>query len=170
MLVNRRTAMTALSVVTVLLFSACTTELDRTRVETLAKVAGDDAWGDRIWGPSADPLPDTFIPVDPVPPETGWRRVAHWDGNGARTTELFSVDAEWQIVWQSGARADDSPLRIRAFAIPGDVMVANVSQDGASPVSALHLKSGGTFYLRVDGTGGPWQVSVEVPSSVAGDR
>ncbi|MDH3733947.1 MAG: hypothetical protein OEU54_10455 [Gemmatimonadota bacterium] len=168
MSVNRRIASTACALA-VLAVTACTTELERTRVETLAKMSSESSWGDSVWGPSADPLPDTFIPVDPVPPETGWRRVADWNGDGVRKTELFSVDAEWQIVWRSGAREGDRPLRIKAFAIPGDVLVANVSQDGESQISALHLRGGGTFYLEVEGAGGPWHVAVEVPTNL-GDR
>ncbi|MDX1395349.1 MAG: hypothetical protein R3195_13255 [Gemmatimonadota bacterium] len=150
----------------VLVVGACTTELDRTRVQTFGKPAPTSSWGDVVWGPSREPLPSSFEPIEPVPEESGWERVSEWAGDGTRKTELFSVDAEWQIVWRSGAREGDRPLQIKAFAIPGDVLVANVSQDGETQVSALHLRGGGTFYLEVDGSGGPWHVAIEVPRNV----
>jgi hypothetical protein len=149
----------------VLLSAACATEIDRQQVQTFQKPTPESSWGDAVWGPSAE-LPNTFERIEPVEPEDGWRTVADWNGEGQRKTELFSVDSEWQIVWRTGEREDDQPLQIRAYAIPGDILVANVSQDGESQVSALHLRGGGTFYLQVDGVGGSWHVAVEVPSRV----
>jgi hypothetical protein len=167
---HRRRLRTPVSILAaVLVLGACTTELDRTRVQTFAKASADASWGDEIWGPSQEPLPRSFILVDPAPPETGWERVSEWAGDGVRETELFSVDEEWQIVWQSRARRGEAPLRIKAFAIPGDILIANVTQDGESPMSALHLRGGGTFYLKVDGSGGPWHVAIEVPRPVQRD-
>ena len=145
------------------LFAACATELDRTQVQTFAKPTPDASWGDLIWGPSSEII-SSLDAVEPEVPEEGWRRVADWNGDGSRKTELFSVDSEWQIVWQTGEREDDQPLQIKAYAIPGDILVADVSQDGESQVSALHLRGGGTFYLEVDGSGGPWHVAIEVPA------
>ncbi|MFV1987008.1 MAG: hypothetical protein ACC682_06990 [Gemmatimonadota bacterium] len=159
---RRRFLVSASFLASVLLLGACTSEYDRSP-GTFDKLSAEDSWGDHVWGPSRAPLPDSFTPLKPEPPETGWERLSEWAGEGVRETELFSVDEEWQIIWQSGAREGDKPLRIKAFAIPGDILVANVSQDGESRVSALHLRGGGTFYLLVDGSGGPWHVAIEVP-------
>ena len=163
MLVHGRQFRTSVSLLgVVLVCGACMTEIDRTRVGTFTKPTEESSWGDGVWGPSRS-LPESFAYVEPVPEETGWERVSEWAGDGVRKTELFSVDAEWQIVWRSGVREGGKPLSIKAYAIPGDILVANVSQDGESPVSALHLRGGGTFYLEVDGAGGPWHVAIEVP-------
>lgn len=156
--VSRSSTIVALAV-----FGACTTEIDRTRVQTFVKPTPDASWGDLIWGPSSE-IPTALQAVEPEAPAEGWKRVADWNGDGVRKTELFSVDSEWQIVWRTGERDRDQPLQIKAYAIPGDILIANVSQDGGSQVSALHLRGGGTFYLEVDGSGGPWHVAIEVPS------
>lgn len=164
MLDHRRRILTFVSLLAaVIVLGGCTTEIDRTRVETFPKPTPESSWGDGVWGPSREPLPQGFAVAEPAPQDPGWERVSEWAGDGTRKTELFSVDAEWQIVWSSGAREGDQPLSIKAFAIPGDILVANVSQDGESPVAALHLRGGGTFYLQVDGAGGPWHVAIEVP-------
>lgn len=149
-----------LSLLGILALTACVT----TGME--GDLAGDTRptpWGDRYWGPSVEPLPDSFLPSERALPQTGWERVAEWTGDDSRRTQLFSVDSEWQIVWRSGPRSPEMPLTIKAFAIPDNILVANLSQAGESQEIALHLRGGGTFYLEVTGDGGPWHVAIEIP-------
>jgi len=136
-----------------------------TLVESVASSRADrddppraERWGDRYWG-TALPL----VRVEPVVAASAWVTVEEWAGEASTRTEVFGVRSEWTLVWRSGNRPVDQPLRIEARRFPGDEVVARISVDGQTPASSLHLNGQGQYYLSISGDGGGWYVAVELP-------
>lgn len=126
-------------------------------------------WGDPYWKPGdAGPGPGTLAIGkrlhSGVPLETGWVRQHDWVGDGSAETEPFRVETSWKLVWRSGDRASDDPLRMEVYRESDGALMARVTQDGASETSSLQLPEPGAYYVRIAGGGGQWYVAVEVPA------
>lgn len=88
--------------------------------------------------------------------EKQWVLVKSWSGDGAKTTEQFTVGAEWRLDWVN----DGSYLGVTVYDVRSDLpieLAANTTQKGSD---STFLHKAGTYYLKVNAIG-PWKIAVQ---------
>ncbi len=89
-------------------------------------------------------------------PKPEWSRIIGWEGNGAKTTEPFTIDGTmWRIEWENSGLL----LQVFLYRLNGDLVSVpiNTSEKGED-VSYVYEK--GEFYITINATG-KWRINIE---------
>ncbi len=89
-------------------------------------------------------------------PKPEWSRIVGWEGNGAKTTEPFTIDGTmWRIKWENSGLL----LQVFLYRLNGDLVSVpiNTSEKGKD-VSYVYEK--GEFYITINATG-KWRINIE---------
>jgi hypothetical protein len=120
---------------------------------------------------SADvPPPATYLPAPEPnngPPETlTWHRLLTLKGDAGRQTDLFPVQGKtWRVLWHNQdkpgkAYANTSALFINAFP-KDDTIPQKVCAKLGTGGDATELQGPGNYYLKIEASGGSWELAVE---------
>ena len=107
--------------------------------------------------PSPTPTPTPT----PTPAPSGWREIARWTGNGAKSTEKFTVPNEWRLTWScDGTGYSAWYFGVYVYKGNGDLfkLAANTAAPG-SDTSVFH--EGGEFYLEINTVGVSYTILIE---------
>jgi hypothetical protein len=115
------------------------------------------------------PPPSTYRP----PPESAgapgtlsWHRLFTLSGEDSKKSDLFGIQAkQWRVLWHNQDQPGDaykntSALFINAFPKDDTVPQKVCSKVGSGDDSA-ELIGPGNFYLKVEASGGSWELAVE---------
>jgi len=113
------------------------------------------------------PPPDTYLPApdtEGAPGTKSWHRLFTLKGNDTRQTDLFHVDGRtWRVLWHNQdppKLQNTSALFINAFP-KDDTIPQKVCSKLGSGGDATELQGPGNYYLKVEASGGSWELAVE---------
>ena len=95
-------------------------------------------------------------------PDAGkiWAVTKNWQGTGARETEMFTVTGHWRVDWLFSPTSSNSVFQVFIYASDGrTLMQMAANSHGGSDTS--FWAGPGTFFLRINATGGDWKVGVQ---------
>ena len=114
--------------------------------------------------------PASYLPPSPdersMPGSYGWHRLFTLSGADSRNTDLFHVKGKtWRVVWHNQdkdgkAFANTSGLLIDAFP-KNDTIPQKVCAKVGSGGETQELQGPGNFYLKIEASGGSWELAVE---------
>jgi len=113
--------------------------------------------------------PETYLPrpeTEGAPGTMSWHRVFTLKGDDTRQTDLFSVHGKtWRVLWHNQDKpgkeyANTSALFINAFP-KDDTIPQKVCAKLGSGGDATELQGPGNYYLKVEASGGSWELAVE---------
>jgi hypothetical protein len=119
--------------------------------------------------PSAPPPPSTYLPPPPASEASGaesWHRIITLSGSDSRDTGLFHIDGStWRVLWHNldkpgTAYQNTSALFINAFPKDDTIPQKVCSKLGTGGDSA-ELIGPGNYYLKIEASGGSWELAVE---------
>jgi len=123
--------------------------------------------------PAADDTaapPSTYLPPEDKlsgPPGTlSWHRLFTLKGDDTQQSELFHIDGRtWRVLWHNqdkpgAAYANTSALFINAFP-KDDTIPQKVCAKLGSGGDSTELVGPGNYYLKVEASGGSWELAVE---------
>jgi len=115
------------------------------------------------------PPPASYLP-DPEPPGApgvlSWHRLFVLSGTDNKTTDLFHIQGkQWRVLWHNQDKAgkefqNTSALFVNAFP-RDDTIPQKVCAKLGTGGDATELMGPGNFYLKIEGSGGSWEVAVE---------
>jgi Spy/CpxP family protein refolding chaperone len=115
--------------------------------------------------PPASYLPDA--PPEDAPPGTlSWHRLFTLKGDDLKQTDIFQVRGRtWRVQWHNQdkpgkAFANTSALFINAFP-KDDTIPQKVCAKLGSGGDATELQGPGNYYLKIEASGGSWELAVE---------
>ena len=118
----------------------------------------------------APPPPSTYLPApesEDAPPGTmSWHRLFTLKGDAAKQTDLFQIRGRtWRVLWHNldkpgKAYANTSALFINAFP-KDDTIPQKVCSKLGSGGDSSELQGPGNYYLKVEASGGSWELAVE---------
>lgn len=118
--------------------------------------------------PSPPPPPASYLP----PPESapagspGWHRLFSLSGTDSRDTDLFHIQGhQWRVVWHNQdkpgkAYLNTSALFLNAFP-KDDTIPQKVCAKLGSGGDSTQLTGPGNYYVKVEASGGSWEMAVE---------
>jgi hypothetical protein len=113
------------------------------------------------------PTPDHPPPASYLPaPTDGWRRLFTLAGSDSKTTDPYPIASrQWRVVWHNQdkpgpAFENTSALFISAFP-NGDTIPQKVCAKLGSGGDKAELLGPGTFHLKIEASGGSWELAVE---------
>ena len=116
------------------------------------------------------PPPSTYLPPENKlsgPPGTlSWHRLFTLKGDDTQQSELFHVDGRtWRVLWHNQdkpgqAYANTSALFINAFP-KDDTIPKKVCAKLGSGGDSTELAGPGNYYLKIEASGGSWELAVE---------
>jgi len=129
--------------------------------------------------PSAQPVP-TPVAATPPPPSTylpppesegasgtkSWRRLFALKGNESKESDLFQIQGRtWRVLWHNQDRPgkiyeNTSAVFINAFP-KDDTIPQKVCSKLGSGGDSAELNGPGNYYLKIEASGGSWEVAVE---------
>jgi hypothetical protein len=113
-------------------------------------------------GKIAAPPSARVLTSEPAPVEPGkaWVATQLWQGSSNRVTESFTVGAHWRVDWLYNPPQSGGILQVFIYSADGALMhmAANTQQSG--PDSSFWAGPG-TYYLKVNSTGGDWKLDVQ---------
>jgi hypothetical protein len=140
--------------------------------------------------PSATPAPSSAAPTSPAavdtpatppappatylqPPEPDnapgtkwWHRLFTLSGTDGKTSDVFHIQGrQWRVIWHNQDHpgteyANTSALFISAFP-KGDTVPQKVCSKLGSGGDITELDGPGNFYLKIEASGGSWELAVE---------
>jgi hypothetical protein len=119
--------------------------------------------------PSAPPPPSTYLPEPEAPGPPGvasWNRILTLSGDDSKTSDLFHIQGKhWRVLWHNQDRPGDtykntSALFISAFPKDDNIPKKICSKLGSGGDST-DVTGGGDYYLKVEASGGHWELAVE---------
>jgi hypothetical protein len=120
--------------------------------------------------PAPPPPPSTYLPApepDDAPPGTlSWHRLFTLKGSDGQQTDLFQIRGRtWRVQWHNLDKpgkdyANTSALFINAFP-KDDTIPQKVCAKLGSGGDASELQGPGNYYLKVEASGGSWELAVE---------
>jgi hypothetical protein len=120
--------------------------------------------------PVADtPPPDTYLPKPDTEGEPGtmsWHRLFTLKGDDVRQTDVFQIQGRsWRVLWHNQDKpgkvyANTSALFINAFP-KNDTIPLKVCSKLGSGGDSTELQGPGNYYLKVEASGGSWELAVE---------
>jgi len=120
-------------------------------------------------GDTPAPPPETFLPQPQTEGEPGtmwWHRLFTLKGDDTRQSDLFQVQSKtWRVLWHNQDKpgkeyANTSALFINAFP-KDDTIPYKVCAKLGSGGDSTELVGSGTYYLKVEASGGSWELAVE---------
>ncbi len=115
------------------------------------------------------PPPETFLPPPESPgaPDTkSWHRLFTLTGNDGKKSDLFKIEGrQWRVLWHNqdpdgAVYHNTSALFINAFP-KDDTIPQNVCSKLGSGGDSTELNGPGEYYLKVEASGGKWELAVE---------
>jgi len=121
--------------------------------------------------PDATPPPASYLPPEGAdnPPGQGqasWHRLFAIKGDDNRQTDVFTVHGKlWRVLWHNQDKpgklyANTSALFINAFP-RDDTIPQKVCSKLGSGGDAVEMQGPGNYYLKVEASGGSWELAVE---------
>ena len=122
--------------------------------------------------PAADatpPPPATYLPpegADNPPGVQQWHRLLTLKGTDNQQSDVFTVHGKvWRVLWHNQDKpgklyANTSALFINAFP-RDDTIPMKVSSKLGSGGDATELRGPGNYYLKIEASGGSWELAVE---------
>jgi len=119
--------------------------------------------------PAAPPTPSTYLPPaqtggDPTAP--AWHRLFTLSGTDNKDTDLFHIQGSaWRIFWHNLDKpgktyANTSALFINAYP-KDDTIPQKVCSKLGTGGDCTELAGPGNYYLKVEASGGSWELAVE---------
>jgi hypothetical protein len=85
-----------------------------------------------------------------------------WQGTGTRDTEKFTVTGHWRVDWIFSPTSSTSAFQIFVYASDGvTLMQIAASSKGAGGSDTTFWAGPGTYFLRVNSSGGDWKIGVQ---------
>ena len=122
--------------------------------------------------PTADtppPPPASYLPPegsdDPPGPQK-WHRLFDLKGTDTQQTDVFTVHGKvWRVLWHNQDKpgklyANTSALFINAFP-RDDTIPSQVCSKLGTGGDSTSMQGAGNYYLKIEGSGGSWEVAVE---------
>ena len=116
------------------------------------------------------PPPESYLPAAPesggAPGTLSWHRLFTLKGDDTRQTDLFHIEGRsWRVQWHNQDKpgktfANTSALFINAFP-KDDTIPQKVCAKLGSGGDATELEGPGNYYLKIEASGGSWEVAVE---------
>ncbi|HUB66790.1 MAG TPA: hypothetical protein VL981_04830 [Candidatus Methylacidiphilales bacterium] len=118
--------------------------------------------------PAPPPAPATYLPPAPeiTPGLQSWHRIYTLSGADNQTSDSLHIQGStWRVLWHNQDKAGDaykntSALFINAFA-KGDTIPQKVCAKLGSGGDAASLTGPGDFKLKIEASGGKWELAVE---------
>jgi len=130
--------------------------------------------------PPPPPAPPPVADATPTPPETylpkpdsegapgtmSWHRLFTLKGDDSRQSDLFRIQGRtWRVLWHNQDKpgkvyANTSALFINAFP-KDDTIPQKVSAKLGSGGDSTELQGPGNYYLKIEASGGSWELAVE---------
>jgi hypothetical protein len=119
--------------------------------------------------PTAPAPPASFLPpADPEGPPgaPSWHRLISLSGTDSRSTDIFQIQGrQWRILWhnqdkEGAAYKNTSALFLNAFP-KDDTIPQKVCAKLGSGGGSTDLVGPGNFFVKVEASGGAWELAVE---------
>jgi hypothetical protein len=119
--------------------------------------------------PTPPPPPASYLPApqtDVIPGTKTWHRLFTLSGTDAKTTDIFHIaGVQWRILWHNQDHpgsdyANTSALFINAFP-RDDSIPQKVCAKLGSGGDSTELGGPGNYYLKIEASGGSWELAVE---------
>ena len=119
--------------------------------------------------PSPPPAPASYLPpatMESTPGVKSWHRLFTLSGTEGKNSDPFQIEGRrWRVVWHNQDRPGDayantSALFINAFA-QDDTIPQQVCSKLGSGGDATQLKGSGRYSLKIEASGGSWELAVE---------
>jgi TolA-binding protein len=113
-----------------------------------------------------DPTPPPPASYLPAPDTMSWHRLFKLKGDATQQSDLFHVSGQtWRVLWHNQDKpgkeyANTSALFINAFP-KDDTIPQKVCAKLGSGGDATELQGPGNYYLKVEASGGSWELAVE---------
>jgi len=122
-------------------------------------------------GDGAAPPPATYLPPEGAdnPPGQGqpsWHRLFTLKGSDNQQSDVFTVHGKlWRVLWHNQDKpgklfANTSALFINAFP-RDDTIPEKVCSKLGTGNDSMQLQGPGNYYLKVEASGGSWELAVE---------
>jgi hypothetical protein len=115
------------------------------------------------------PPPSTYLPPpdsEGMPGTKSWHRLFTLKGDNARQTDLFQIEGRtWRVLWHNQDKSgkvyvNTSALFINAFP-RDDTIPQKVCSKLGSGGDSTELDGPGNYYLKIEASGGSWELAVE---------
>jgi hypothetical protein len=123
-----------------------------------------------ITPPPAPPAPPaTYLPApesEGAPGTKSWHRLFTMSGADGKSSDVFHIQSpQWRVLWHNQDRpgtayANTSALFINAFT-KNDTVPQKVCSKLGSGGDSTELNGPGDFYLKIEASGGTWELAVE---------
>jgi len=119
--------------------------------------------------PTPPPHIGSYLPApetEGAPGTKSWHRLFTLSGDDTRKTELFHVQGrQWRVLWHNldkpgAAYVNTSALFINAFP-KDDTIPQKVCSKLGSGGDSTELEGPGNYYLKIEASGGSWELAVE---------
>jgi hypothetical protein len=119
--------------------------------------------------PSPPPAPASYLPAPETAGAPGvatWRRLFTLSGEDSKTSDVFHIQGKhWRVLWHNQDKPGDtykntSALFISAFP-KGDNIPKKICSKLGSGGDSTDLVGGGDYSLKVEASGGHWELAVE---------
>lgn len=119
--------------------------------------------------PAPPPRPSTYLPPPEAPGMAGtmsWHRVFTLSGTDGKNSDLFHIQGrQWRVLWHNldkdgKAYENTSALFISAFP-KDDTIPQKVCSKLGTGGDGTELIGPGYFYLKIEASGGSWELAVE---------
>jgi hypothetical protein len=118
---------------------------------------------------ASPPPPSTYLPApesEGAPGTKSWHRLFTLSGTDGKKSDLFKIEGrQWRVLWHNLDQPGDvykntSALFISAFP-EDDTIPQNVCSKLGTGGDSTELNGPGEFYLKIEGSGGSWELAVE---------
>ncbi len=101
------------------------------------------------------------VEAPPIIPGKAWNATQLWQGSGAKTTEAFTVGSHWRVDWLYNPPATGGVFQVFIYSAEGALLMdlATNTQQGGPGTS--FWAGPGTYFLKVNVTGGDWKLDVQ---------
>jgi TolA-binding protein len=123
----------------------------------------------KLISPPAPTAPATYLPApesEGAPGTKSWHRLFTLSGTDGKSSDIFHIEShQWRVLWHNqdrpgAAYANTSALFINAFA-KNDTVPQKVCSKLGSGGDSTELTGPGDFYLKIEASGGAWELAVE---------
>jgi hypothetical protein len=95
-------------------------------------------------------------------PDAGkvWAATKTWQGSGLKETEMFTVTGHWRVDWVFSPTSSNGAFQVFIYASDGRTLM-NMAANSKGGSDTSFWAGPGTYYLRINSTGGDWKVGVQ---------
>ena len=119
--------------------------------------------------PAAPPASAVVTPVarslvaeaPPIVPGKAWVATQLWQGSSARVTESFAVGAHWRVDWLYDPPASGGIFQVFIYSADGTLLMDVAANTQKSGPDSSFWAGPGTYFLKVNSTGGDWKLDVQ---------